>query len=131
MGCGGQDGRVVRTFTTHAKDVGSSPRRAGVYEKISRRYFLKSLILWVGRIKRLVFSDKDEKLGGPVCTLRTLKTPWQLKIEGRVGDTCRLPGQNSKLKSHPKLATLSQYNINEYLRNRNEAAREARGTTIP
>ena len=102
----GQDGRVVRTFTTHAKDVGSSPRRAGVYEKISRRYFLKSLILWVGRIKRLVFSDKDEKLGGPVCTLRTLKTPWQLKIEGRVGDTCRLPGQNSKLKPHPKLTLL-------------------------
>ena len=52
----------------------------------------------VGKIKGLVFSDKDEKLGGPVCSLRTLKTPRQLEIEGRVGDICRLPGQNSKLK---------------------------------
>ena len=36
----------------------------------------------VGRIKGLVFSDKDEKLGGPVSSLRTLKTPRQLEIEG-------------------------------------------------
>ena len=99
--------------------------------KIFSKIFSQVPDPWVGRIKRLVFSDKDEKLGGPVCTLRTLKTPWQLKIEGRVGDICRLPGQNSKFKSHPKLATLSQSNIKEYLRNRNEAAREARGTTIP
>ena len=41
----------------------------------------KPLILEVGRIEHLVFSDKDDKFGGPVCTLRTLKIPWQLKIE--------------------------------------------------
>ena len=40
-----------------------------------------SLILVIGGIEHLVLSETDDKLGGPVCTLRTLKNPWQLEIE--------------------------------------------------
>ena len=55
----------------------------------------KPLILEVGRIEHLVFSDKDDKFGGPVCTLRTLKIPWQLKIEKEQAYQGRCPGKIS------------------------------------
>ena len=39
-----------------------------------------SLILLIGGIEHLVLSEMDDKIGGPVCTLRRLKNPWQLEI---------------------------------------------------
>ena len=39
-----------------------------------------SLVLLICGIEHLVLSETDDKIGGPVCTLRTLKNPWQLEI---------------------------------------------------
>ena len=33
--------------------------------------------IMVGGIENLVLSETDDKIGGPVCTRRTLKNPWQ------------------------------------------------------
>ena len=45
-----------------------------------------------GGAKYLVFSDKDDKPGGPVCKLRTLKNPRQLEIV-KSRRLCRCPGK--------------------------------------
>ena len=50
----------------------------------------------VGGIKYLVLLEMDDKLGDPVCSLRTLKNPWQRKIE-KSRPQGRCPG---KIKSY-------------------------------
>ena len=68
-------------------------RRFLPVEFFSRHFHPPGLI---GRWDRdLVLSEMDDKLGGPVCKLRTLENHWQLKIKKRTGHQRPLSGQNS------------------------------------
>ena len=95
----------------------------------AQRWHFSPLIipLILGQVRSNTQSSRirTKNLGGPVCTLRTLKNPWQLKIE-KSRPVGPLSGQNSKLIPTQTEITLDRINDKEYLRKRNVAAYQAR-----